>query len=910
MTPTNHATAVVHCALLEKLETRVVLSSSGILPVAGDFDGDGVDSTVLYDGQTGTFYITDVNQSGFAESAFRFGPAGNNWIPLAGDFDGDGLDGVGLYDPNTGRFFIKNDLAAGPADAVFRLGPGGANWKPVAGDFDGDGVDSVGVYDTVGGKYFLKNSLSGGAADVAFRFGPKGTDWQPLAGDWDGNGVDDVGLYDPAGGNVYLRNSLTAGAADSKFRFGPTASGWTAVAGNWDADATMEVGLYSTSTGKFFLNHDNTAGAADSVHYVVPALSTIPGAAPTDVSALAATTQLTAAEVELLLDRAAAASASEDFIIAVVDRGGRILGVRAEAGVLSTIPDIDTLVFAIDGAVAKARTAAFFSNGDPANGTLAPLTSRTVRFISQSTVTQREVESNPNITDPDSIWRGPGFVAPIGLGGHFPPDIMHTPPVDLFGIEHTNRDSIVHPGPDRIKGTADDVMLPNRFNVESAFIPMGQGIEPPESYGFTSGLRPGAQSRGIATLPGGIPLFRDTDGDGQGDTLIGGIGVFFPGPDGFATHEQGFVQSVGQTTQERTNAPRVLEAEWIAFAAAGGSLGAEAPVGSIGGFAAVESLDLPFGRLDLVGVQLEVFGPHPMGVQSLVALGRSLGVGASTGANQDVMPGMETIAGAAVPQGWLVLPHASPGGALTTADVQRIIAQAVEEALLVRAAVRLPLGSRTRMVLSVTDTDGNVLGLFRMPDATVFSIDVATAKARNTAYYADAAAIVAADLVDANGDGIPDLPPGVAMTNRTFRFLAEARFPSGVDAAPSGPFSILNDPGINPLNAENLGAPLPASAYTTVLGFDAFNPGTNFRDPDDILNQNGVVFFPGSVPVYKGGLLVGGFGVSGDGVDQDDVVTAFGAEGFGVPTGILRADEVFVRGVRLPYQKFLRNPEG
>ena len=42
-------------------------------------------------------------------------------------------------------------------------------------------------------------------------------------------------------------------------------------------------------------------------------------------------------------------------------------------------------------------------------------------------------------------------------------------------------------------------------------------------------------------------------------------------------------------------------------------------------------------------------------------------------------------------------------------------------------------------------------------------------------------------------------------------------------------------------------------AFQTVLGYDAFNPNTNFRDPSNILNQNGVVFFPGSAPVYNDG---------------------------------------------------------
>ena len=56
--------------------------------------------------------------------------------------------------------------------------------------------------------------------------------------------------------------------------------------------------------------------------------------------------------------------------------------------------------------------------------------------------------------------------------------------------------------------------------------------------------------------------------------------------------------------------------------------------------------------------------------------------------------------------------------------------------------------------------------------------------------------------------------------------------------------------------------------------------------------------------------LVGGFGVSGDGVDQDDVTTAAGQLGFNVPGYVLRADQVFFNGVQLPYQKFNRNPEG
>ena len=195
-----------------------------------------------------------------------------------------------------------------------------------------------------------------------------------------------------------------------------------------------------------------------------------------------------------------------------------------------------------------------------------------------------------------------------------------------------------------------------------------------------------------------------------------------------------------------------------------------------------------------------------------------------------------------------------------------------------------------------------MLGLYRMPDSTVFSIDVAVAKVRNVAYYDDPAQLQPEDEV-------PGVPPGVAFTSRTFRYLADPYFPEGIDGTPPGPFSILNDGGVDPTTGLDVGAPLPASAFTSVMGYAAFHPNANFHDPNNPLNQNGVVFFPGSSAVYVNDKIGGGFGVSGDGVDQDDVVTSAGIAGFGPPPDVTTADEVFVRGVRLPYFNFDRNPE-
>ncbi|QDU63037.1 Hemolysin, chromosomal [Planctomycetes bacterium Pan216] len=590
---------------------------------------------------------------------------------------------------------------------------------------------------------------------------------------------------------------------------------------------------------------------------------------------------LTAAEVETLLQRASAATSSNDAIIVVVDRVGRILGVQIEDGVAPQFQVTgDAQVFAVDGAVAKARTGAFFAN----NG--APLTSRTVEFISQTTITQREIESNPSVADP--LSRGPGFVAPQGIGGHFPPDIDFTPHAALFAIEHTNRDSAIQSGVDGIIGTADDAILDGVFNSESLPGGLSPAVLPfPESFGG-----PGYVSRGIATLPGGIPLFKERqDGSGRLD-LVGGIGVFFPGETGFASEEN----SALSTDFDPSKPDRSLEAEYIAFVAAGGSSGGNASFsGPVGNAPALPNFDLPFGRIDLDGITLPVYGPgNPFeGVQQLVDFGLSLGTGSVNGVT------LAAADGQLAPVGWLIGPRDAPDGSISAAEVQAIIEQGINQATLTRAGIRLPLGSTAAMVLSVSDTDGNVLGLFRMPDATIFSIDVAVAKSRNTAYYADPAALQPIDQ-------IPGVAPGVAFSNRTIRFLAEPQFPSGIDGNPP-PFSILTDGGVDPETGASIGPPMSADDFTSVMGHDAFFPNTNFRDPDNIANQNGIVFFPGSTAIFKNGQLVGGLGVSGDGVEQDDVVTFVGAQGFMPPTN-QRPDESFFQDVRLPYLKFNRNP--
>ena len=230
------------------------------------------------------------------------------------------------------------------------------------------------------------------------------------------------------------------------------------------------------------------------------------------------------------------------------------------------------------------------------------------------------------------------------------------------------------------------------------------------------------------------------------------------------------------------------------------------------------------------------------------------------------------------PDGDLIARKGGKNG-LTIEDINEVLTNAINTANIERAVIRLPDGSRTRFVFAIADLDGDLLGLYRMPDATIFSVDVAVAKARNMTYF-NSKSVDAQDL--------PGIPPGTALTNRTISFGAQPFFPSGIS---------------NP--------PTPPGPFFNLFLYDTANPCTNGHQPKNQF-QNGIVFFPGSVGLYKNGVLVGGFGVSGDGVDQDDFDTANGAGGLLPPSSITRADQIEVipgqANTRLPFFKFPRNP--
>ncbi|MFO1020977.1 MAG: S8 family serine peptidase [Planctomycetales bacterium] len=213
----------------------------GDIPLAGDWDGDGVSNIGVF--RNGIFYL-DYNGNGKwdntagGDKLLKFGTATD--IPVVGDWNNDGKSDIGVF--RNGRWYLDQNgdgVWKASNDATFTFGIAGDT--PVTGDFTGDGKSEVGVFRQ--GKWYL--DLNGdhkwngvAAGDSLSAFGSP-TDI-PVTGDWDNSGKDKIGTF--RSGTFYLDmngNRKWNGTAGGDYltKFG--AAGDLPVTGLWTDPANL-----------------------------------------------------------------------------------------------------------------------------------------------------------------------------------------------------------------------------------------------------------------------------------------------------------------------------------------------------------------------------------------------------------------------------------------------------------------------------------------------------------------------------------------------------------------------------------------------------------------------------------------------------------------------------------------------
>lgn len=426
---------------------------------------------------------------------------------------------------------------------------------------------------------------------------------------------------------------------------------------------------------------------------------------------------------------------------------------------------------------------------------------------------------------------------------HFPPQQSPSPGGPLFGVQFSSLSCSDVPRPDHYE--------PLVANPRAKNLPLG-----------------------LSADPGGLPLYKN-------GTAVGGIGVE---GDGLYTIDQGLADL----------APTLEE-----LIAVAGTRGFSAPSGIQGTNILVDGVRFLFANAEPPatlppvtggGAYLPGFTPIDSPPDSAFKPFNLNGIPGFTDRNGTYDPGTVD----------------SSDGGLTKSEVFQIVFQAATQAQATRAAIRVPLGSQARVSIAVVDTNGKILGLFRTVDAPIFGYDVSVQKGRTASFFSQsqAGAELTADgqgsfVTAAQNDGIL-LNGALAFSDTAVGFLAQPIYPPGgfqsFELATNGPFSLpfgqwsVFNTGLQ-LNLINLGNLLSQTAPCTDIG----------RLP------NGIQIFSGSFPLYKNGVLVGGVGISGDGIDQDNIIAFMGSGGFEAPVNI-RSDRLVVRGTPLPYSVFPRHP--
>jgi uncharacterized protein GlcG (DUF336 family) len=296
--------------------------------------------------------------------------------------------------------------------------------------------------------------------------------------------------------------------------------------------------------------------------------------------------------------------------------------------------------------------------------------------------------------------------------------------------------------------------------------------------------------------------------------------------------------------------------------------------------------------------------------------------------------------------------------ALTAAEVQTLMNEAIGVANQSRAQIRVPAGTQARVTISVVDTNGNILGMGRTRDGPIFGADVSLQKARTATFFSGTgrlpgqtpgdilrgfpdplyASPMTLPIALSKLDTLPTPAPSfsgyvldvqiflgnagalettgelVAFSDRAGGNLSRPNFPDGPISGRAGPLSkprgewsifsvgLQLDLSYNSVIhhvAHILGAPFPdvPQNCTGNTGFSAVDPFTVQNAVPNL--ANGIQIFPGSVPIYRGELLVGGIGVSGDGVDQDDMFSFLGLHRAGERLGTINNAPPEIRADRL-----------
>lgn len=274
------------------------------------------------------------------------------------------------------------------------------------------------------------------------------------------------------------------------------------------------------------------------------------------------------------------------------------------------------------------------------------------------------------------------------------------------------------------------------------------------------------------------------------------------------------------------------------------------------------------------------------------------------------------------------------GQAITAAEAQGLMTSTLNIAYETRAGIRIPTNSFAQITATIVDLDGNVLAQARTPDAPVFGADVSRQKARSAVFFSRTDAAAKINAITATASTVPGtfadyitrsqslieptvFSDGIAWSLVGIGDVSRPFYPDGIDGNPPGSLSISIDRWS--LFSTGLQLDLVKQDFVNALtgvpvsAFGCANSNGQGLPPvsgGKTQLANGLQIFSGAFPIYRGSTLVGAIGISGDGIQQDSMVSFLGLQDFtdtsaGTPIthapAAIRSDNLAPDGINLRY---------
>ncbi len=221
------------------------LGGAGYLSVTADYDGDGKADPAVYQQSTGN-WLVKLSTCGYGIATIS-GFGGSEYTQLIADFDGDGKADPAVVQNTAGNWMVK--LSGNSYQIATLSAFGGAGYTPLAADYDADGKADPAIYQVSTGNWAIK--LSASAYGTATLSGFGGTNYAAFTADFDADGKADPAVQDPTAGTWLIKLSASNYAIATLSNFGGAGYG-NAFAADYDGDGKADPGLYQSATGTWY----------------------------------------------------------------------------------------------------------------------------------------------------------------------------------------------------------------------------------------------------------------------------------------------------------------------------------------------------------------------------------------------------------------------------------------------------------------------------------------------------------------------------------------------------------------------------------------------------------------------------------------------------------------------------------